>query len=197
MKKRQIQRQQAGNGGGSNRTTEDLSSLFDKELAKNQQTNYENKTSAEQTEDKNASAVDNIKELARRQDELVRKQQEFARNQSAMSPEEQKRQLDDLTREQNELREAKLACASEPGRKSSLDVDHRPGDRGLHDGADREMEDRVVLDQQNFAGLGALAFHVRHLTGDSAPRQAAKAARVLSRCLSGRRARQTCVCITA
>ena len=60
-----------------------MSSLFDKELAKNQQTNYENKTSAEQTEDKNASAVDRIKELARRQDELVARQQEFARNQRA------------------------------------------------------------------------------------------------------------------
>jgi hypothetical protein len=105
VKKRQIQRQNAGNGGGQNRSTEDLSSLFDKELAKNQQTNYENKTSAEQTEDKNASAVDRIKELARRQDELVRKQQEFARNQSQMSAEERKRQLDALSREQNELRD--------------------------------------------------------------------------------------------
>ena len=97
VKKRQIQRQQAGQGSGQNRTTEDLSSLFDKELAKNQQTNYENKTTAEQTEDKNAPAVDRIKELARRQDELVRKQQEFARNQSGMSDEERKRQLDSLS----------------------------------------------------------------------------------------------------
>ncbi|MGC4082886.1 MAG: hypothetical protein QM736_12420 [Vicinamibacterales bacterium] len=103
VKKRQIQQQQAGQGSGQNRSTEDLSSLFDKELAKNQQTNYENKTNAEQTEDRNASSVDRIKELARRQDELVRKQQEFARNQEAMSAEERARQLDSLTREQNEL----------------------------------------------------------------------------------------------
>lgn len=103
VKKRQIQRQQAGQGSGQNRSTEDLSSLFDKELAKNQQTNYENKTSSEQTEDKNASAVDRIKDLARRQDELVRKQQEFARSQNAMSAEERKRELDALSREQNDL----------------------------------------------------------------------------------------------
>lgn len=103
VKKRQIQRQQAGQGSGQNRSTEDMSSLFDKELAKSQQTNYENKTNAEQTEDRNASAVDRIKELARRQDELVRKQQEFARNQNAMSAEERKRELESLSREQNDL----------------------------------------------------------------------------------------------
>lgn len=105
VKKRQIQQQQASGASGQNRSTEDLSSLFDKELAKNQQTNYENKTSAEQTEDKNAPAVDRIKDLARRQDELVRKQQEFARNQSQMSSEEAARRLNSLTREQNELRD--------------------------------------------------------------------------------------------
>ena len=105
VRKRQIQRQQAGQGSGQNRSTEDLSSLFDKELARNQQTNYENKTSAEQTEDANAPAVDRIKELARRQDELVRKQQEFARSQNQMTAEERKRELDSLTREQNDLRD--------------------------------------------------------------------------------------------
>ena len=105
VKQRQIQQQRAGQGNGQNRSTEDLSSLFDKELAKNQQTNYENKTSAEQTEDRNEPAVDRIKELARRQDELVRKQQEFARSQPSMNDEERRRQLDSLTREQNELRD--------------------------------------------------------------------------------------------
>ena len=105
VKKRQIQRQQAGNGAGQNRSTEDLSSLFDKELAKNQQTNYENKTSAEQTEDKNAQAVDRIKDLAQRQDELVRRQQEFARNQVADVRRGGTGELDDLAREQNELRD--------------------------------------------------------------------------------------------
>ncbi len=105
VRKRQIQRQQAGQGSGQNRSTEDLSSLFDKELAKNQQTNYENKTSAEPTEDANAPAVDRVKELAQRQDELVRKQQEFARGQNQMSAEERKRELESLTREQNDLRD--------------------------------------------------------------------------------------------
>ncbi len=105
VRKRQIQRQQAGQGSAQNRSTEDLSSLFDRELAKNQQTNYENRTSAEQTEDTNAPAVDRIKELARRQDELVRKQQQFARSQNQLSAEERKRELESLTREQNDLRD--------------------------------------------------------------------------------------------
>ncbi|MGE3955670.1 MAG: DUF4175 family protein [Vicinamibacterales bacterium] len=103
VRKRQIQRQQAGQGSGQNRSTEDLSSLFDKELARSQQTNYENRTNAEQNDERKTSAVDRIKELAQRQDELVRRQQEFARNQSALTPEERKRQLDSLTREQNDL----------------------------------------------------------------------------------------------
>jgi hypothetical protein len=105
VKKRQIQRQRAGGGAGSNRSTEDLSSLFDKELAKHQQTNYENKTSAEQTSDAHESAADRIKDLAERQDELVRRQQAFEKNRNQLSAEEAKRQLESLAREQNELRD--------------------------------------------------------------------------------------------
>ena len=48
VKKREVTRQQAGSGNGSNRSNFDLSSLFDKELQKAQQTNYETKSSAEQ-----------------------------------------------------------------------------------------------------------------------------------------------------
>ena len=65
---RQIQQQQAGGRGGGNRNIEDMSSLFDKELARHQQTNYETPKSAAQDDEK-ASAIDKIKDLARRQDE--------------------------------------------------------------------------------------------------------------------------------
>jgi hypothetical protein len=130
VKKRQIQRQQASGGAGQNRSTEDLSSLFDKELAKNQQTNYENKTSAEQTEDKNATAVDRIKDLAQRQDELVRKQQEFARNQGQMSADEQKRQLDSLTREQNDLRDRAEQVAKQLQQQAGQQQDGQQGEPG-------------------------------------------------------------------
>jgi hypothetical protein len=133
VKKRQIQRQQAGGNAGQNRSTEDLSSLFDKELSKHQQTNYENKTATEQTEDKNAPAVDRIKDLARRQDELVRKQQSFARNRDQLSPEEQRRQLEALTREQSELRERAEEVAKQLGQQEA-DQQNQQGQPGQQAG---------------------------------------------------------------
>jgi hypothetical protein len=105
VKKREVMRQQAGNGAGSNRSNYDMSSLFDKELQKAQQTNYENKSTAEQHDDANQSALDKIKDLARRQDELLKKQQELAQKRAQMSEEELKRELEKLTRDQSELRQ--------------------------------------------------------------------------------------------
>lgn len=130
VKKRQIQRQQAASGSGQNRSTEDLSSLFDKELARNQQTNYETNTSAEQQDDKNASALDRVRDLARRQDELVRKQQEVARNQSQMSAEEVKRQLDSLTREQNDLRDRAEQVAKQLQQQNAQSQGQQGGQQG-------------------------------------------------------------------
>ena len=81
VKRHEIMRQQAGNGSGNTRSNYDVSTLFDKELQKAQQTNYESKAStSEARDDANQSALDKIKELARRQDELLKKQQELARD---------------------------------------------------------------------------------------------------------------------
>jgi hypothetical protein len=105
VKKREVMRQQSGSGTGSNRSNYDLSTLFDKELQKQQQTNYETRSSAEQREDPNQSALDKVRELAQRQDELLKQQQELARNRQNMTEEEIRRQLEKLTREQSELRQ--------------------------------------------------------------------------------------------
>ena len=106
VKKREVQRQQSGSGSGNNRSNYDVSSLFDKELQKAQQTNYETKSSAvEEKNDGAKSALDAIKELARRQDELLKRQEELARTRAQMSGEELKRELEKLTREQSELRQ--------------------------------------------------------------------------------------------
>jgi uncharacterized protein DUF4175 len=106
VKRREVMRQQqAGGGGGQNRASQDLSSLFDKELQKQQQTNYETPTTTEQRESSSDSMLDKIKELARRQDELMRREQDLARQRDRMSAEELKRELEKLTREQLELRE--------------------------------------------------------------------------------------------
>jgi len=103
VRKRQVTRQQAGSGGG-NRASQDLSGLFDKELQRQQQTNYETPTATEERKNPGDPMLDEIKELARRQDELVRRQQELARGREAIAAEEMKRALETLTREQSELR---------------------------------------------------------------------------------------------
>ena len=48
IRKRQVQQQQnSGGGGGGNRQSQDLSNLFDRELKRQQQTNYETKAQVE------------------------------------------------------------------------------------------------------------------------------------------------------
>jgi hypothetical protein len=106
IRRRQVQRQQASAGGGNGRSGEDLSSLFDRELQRQQETNYETPTpprGTQQQEPENEALV-RVRDLARRQDELSRRQGELAKQQAEMSPEELKRQLERLTREQSELR---------------------------------------------------------------------------------------------
>jgi len=104
VKRRQVSRQQAGAGGpGNNNRNYDVSTLFDKELQRAQQTNYETPTSAEQRNDPKQDALDKIRELARRQDELLRRQEELQRGQ--LSEADLRRELEKLTREQTELRQ--------------------------------------------------------------------------------------------
>jgi hypothetical protein len=117
VKKRQIQ-QQAGGGPGGNRSTQDLSSLFDKELARHQQTNYESPKGA-QEENEKGSELDKIRDLAKRQDELLNRQRELARNRERMSAEELKRALESLTRDQNALRQQAEELAQQMSRQQS------------------------------------------------------------------------------
>ncbi len=105
VKRRDVSRQQTGNGSGDNNRNYDLSTLFDKELQRQQQTNYETKSTREQRQDPDAGTLDRIKELARRQDELLKHQQDLARQRAQMTQEELKRELEKLTRDQMELRQ--------------------------------------------------------------------------------------------
>ena len=110
IRRRQVQMQQANGGGGNgNRNQPDLSTLFDQQLRKQQQTNYETQsTTQEANKPQNEQQNDplaGIRELARRQEALSRQQRDLARNQEQMSAEEVKRQLERLTREQEELRQ--------------------------------------------------------------------------------------------
>jgi beta-phosphoglucomutase-like phosphatase (HAD superfamily) len=66
--RKEVMRQQAG-GGGSSRAQQDLSSLFDRELQKQQQTNYEMPKTAEEKRDESTDQTpDRVRELARRQE---------------------------------------------------------------------------------------------------------------------------------
>ena len=109
IRRRQIQMQQArGGGGNGNRNQPDLSTLFDQQLRKQQQTNYETQSTTQENNAPKQGEADPlaaIRELARRQEALSRQQKDLAKNQPQLSPEEVKRQLERLTREQEELRQ--------------------------------------------------------------------------------------------
>ncbi len=123
IRRRQLARQQGGQGGGRGRSgNEDLSALFDQELMR-QQTNYEQQSSVESRPEatKGESALDRIRELARRQDELARQQQQLARDRNQLPAEEARRRLERLTREQQRLQQEaqQLAQQMQDGRQSS------------------------------------------------------------------------------
>jgi hypothetical protein len=102
VRRRQVSQQARGGGGGGNRQSQDLSALFDKELQRQQRTNYEQRSQVEERQDQqqgNQDLLDRVKDLARRQEELSRRQRELAQ----MKAEERKRQLERLAREQQDL----------------------------------------------------------------------------------------------
>ena len=122
IRRRQVSRQQqaGGGGGGMNRAEADLSSLFDQELRRRQETNYETPNSSETREDtKQDDPLEKIRELARRQDALNRQRRDLDRNRQQMEEEELKRQLERLTREQNELRQQAEQLAQQMQRRGS------------------------------------------------------------------------------
>jgi hypothetical protein len=107
VRRREVQQQANGQGGrGANRQQQDISSLFDRELARQQQTNYETQGRPETRDQgpREDDALEKIQDLARRQDALNKSQQELANNREGTSPDEVKRQLERLTRAQSELR---------------------------------------------------------------------------------------------
>ena len=105
IRRRQVAQQSASgaSSGGSVRSGQDLSALFDRELQRQQRTNYETpNTPDDRPEENERSALDRIRDLARRQEDLSRRQRELA--EAGLSDEELKRRLETLTREQEELR---------------------------------------------------------------------------------------------
>jgi len=123
IRRRQVAMQQAQSGGGNgNRQSLDLSTLFEQELRKRQQTNYETPSTSEARAEEAGSEddpLDGIRELARRQEALARQQRELAASQAGLTAEEIKRRLERLTRDQNELRRQAEELAKQAGENQS------------------------------------------------------------------------------
>jgi hypothetical protein len=93
---------------------EDLSALFDRDLRREQETNYENRPSSPAAESSAESdALRRVRELAERQEALGRAQDDLARRRDALDDEEAARVLARLTREQEELSERAEALERE------------------------------------------------------------------------------------
>ncbi|MBM3773308.1 MAG: hypothetical protein FJW27_18860 [Acidimicrobiia bacterium] len=154
VRQREVTRQTGAGGAGQNRQTQDLSSLFDKELARQQQTNYETPNSAEQKpETEEDNLLDKIRELAKRQDELLRRQEEVANQRQQLSAEQMKRALEKLTRDQERLREQAEQIARElsRGQPSGAPKEDRSGQRSASD-AKRPSGEQAQSGQQQRSG---------------------------------------------
>ncbi len=113
VKQRQISRQQTAQGGpGNNNRNYDISTLFDRELQRLQETNYESPQTRPGDQD---AMADRLKELARRQDELLRRQARLG----SLSDEGRRRELETLAREQAQLRQEAEELAKSASRTGS------------------------------------------------------------------------------
>jgi hypothetical protein len=160
IRRRQVSQQMAsgGGGGGSGRSGQDLSALFDRELQRQQQTNYENRETGEQQrreDEPESDALAKVRELARRQDELSRRQRELAN--AKLNEEELRRQLERLTREQTELREQAERLDQEMSRSRQNQNQNQSGQQGrsLRDASDEMRGATSDLRRQDLAGASA------------------------------------------
>lgn len=124
---------------------EDLSSLFDRDLRREQQTNYEalDSPSADEGADEESDALRRVRELAARQEALNRAQADLGRRQDEMSAEEAARILARLTREQQELRERAEALERDLRQR----IDGAGGGDGTADGMSETAQARRALSQ--------------------------------------------------
>lgn len=104
LRRRQVAMQQGGGSQSSgNQAQQDLSALFDRELRREQETNYETGTRPDLRSDRDESeALDRLRELAERQEKLNRA---VTQREETETVNERRRALERLTREQQAVRE--------------------------------------------------------------------------------------------
>lgn len=165
-----------GNGGAAQ---EDLSALFDRELRRDQETNYENRPrEPEQSEDAGDDALRRrLEELARRQEELNRRQQALANELEDPDRRNAARMLERLEREQEELRREMEALGRELVQPGRQDASRPPAARAAREAAEQmrraadqlgrgEPSQAAARGRQALAGLRELGESL----GDGAPR---------------------------
>ena len=168
IRRREVMQQQAsGASGGSGRQGEDLSALFDKELQRNQRTNYETRSQIDERADRqNDDAFEKIRDLARRQEDINKRAEELAKAQ--MTAEERKRELERLSREQSDLREEMEELAR---RRADQNAQRQSPTRGNQ----HQLSERGNQQGATTAGMKDAAERMRAAAGDLA-RNDAKAA---------------------
>ena len=160
VRRREIQRQSNAGAGsrGGNRQTQDLSALFDKELQRQQQTNYEQRSQVDerpQQAQTDQEALDRIRDLARRQDALNQRQRELER----LAEDERKRQLATLTREQQELQRQAEELSRQMGQQQR-------GEQG-------QQSPQGRTGSQASAGMRSAAEQMRQAAGEMARNESA------------------------
>ncbi len=149
---------QAAGGGGMGRQGQDMSALFDKELQRQQRTNYETQARVEETPDRDGhkSALDRIRDLARRQEELSEKQRALA--DANVEAEERKRQLERLMREQETLRQQAEDVARHLGQQQqSSQSGSRDGSSEMRAATEQMRSAASDLQRQDAAGAAQRA----------------------------------------
>ncbi|MCG8606849.1 hypothetical protein MJD09_17920 [bacterium] len=158
----QLQQSQGG-GGGQAAALEELAQLFDEEMdnLKNKyETNQQNLN--RQNEKANNEALDKIKELAKRQQQLNQRLRDLARKN--LPPEEKKRRIEELRRQQEQMRQETNQLARQMQQQNRQ-----------NSGMPREMQDnlrRATSDMNNASN---------NMRQDNAELAAAKGQQALNR----------------
>lgn len=157
VQRRQVARQQQGGGGNGNREAPDLSALFDQELRKQQQTNYETPASSETRQDarEDDDPLARLRELARRQEALSREQQDLARQQAGLDAETVKRRLERLSRDQEALRKQLEELARQLPEQRQDGQDERSAERQSASGQSQQSRAENGQGQRSQAGQQA------------------------------------------
>jgi hypothetical protein len=176
VRRREVQRQQNSGGGGraANRQQQDLSSLFDRELARQQQSNYEAaRASSETRNNRQDDTFDRIRELAKRQEALNRESDQLANGRR--SEEERKRELERLTREQSELRQQAEQLSQRLQQGQAQASGQQPGQSGERRTAGQQQNDRSRAMNGVSEQMRAAASDLRRQDAEQARERGARA----------------------